>query len=67
MQQWEYLVIDTINGSVYFDVDEDERACLPLQEYLDFFGKKGWEVVTACCTSDADNPTYLTIILKRPL
>ena len=67
-RQWEYLVIEEILGDVFYTTDSGEKANLPLQDYLNFFGERGWEVVVAIPRQDGDPVTSSTstIILKRP-
>ncbi len=65
--QWEYLVIEEASGDVRYTTDGGEETKLPLQDYLNWCGKNGWEVTAAIPRQDAHSFELSTIILKRPL
>ena len=69
MQKWDYMVLRSFGG-VVMKVDEKEVGSIQngqpigemLYEYLDGFGRDGWEVVGMAGVRDG-----LEMILKRPL
>ena len=75
MQKWEYMFVFTRDGKV-LSANKQKMGNAPLfgevkgpdyRDYINQLGQEGWEMVSINNLSTGGSPSFLELILKRPI
>lgn len=61
--KWEYLIVQVASEEVYVS---DANSKMPIDEALNFFGNKGWELVSVTPNGERMSNRYGCFYFKRP-